>query len=207
MKNFDILTIKKFLEEKEKKIYENEVKVKENSLIEYQKLFNENKIISKETKGNKYIFLRLEGELSKFRKNWLISVDDILEISQYSEISKIGYTNNYIVGISSFKGNVCTIIDMSIFLNNKSSLINSNSCILLRKNEGIALLWPNIEINNIELGKINIEDYKRESFYENVGFVKDYFIDEENNLWNELDIEKLLQSNQILDGLNLRKFI
>lgn len=207
MKNFDILTIKKFLEEKEKKIYENEVKVKENSLIEYQKLFNENKIISKETKGNKYIFLRLEGELSKFRKNWLISVDDILEISQYSEISKIGYTNNYIVGISSFKGNVCTIIDMSIFLNNKSSLINSNSCILLRKNEGIALLWPNIEINNIELGKINIEDYKRESFYENVGFVKDYFIDEENNLWNELDIEKLLQSNQILDGSNLRKFI
>ena len=40
-----------------------------------------------------------------------------------------------------------------------------------------------------------------------VGFVKDYFIDEENNLWNELDIEKLLQSNQILDGSNLRKFI
>lgn len=207
MKNFNILTIKKFIQEKEKKIYEYEKKIKENSLIEYQKLFNENKIISKETKGNKYIFLRLEGELSKFRKNWLISVDDILEISQYSEISKIGYTNNYIVGISSFKGNVCTIIDMSIFLNNKNSLMNSNSCILLRKNEGIALLWPNIEINNIELGKINIEDYKKESFYENVGFVKDYFIDEENNLWNELDIEKLLQSNQILDGSNLRKFI
>lgn len=207
MISFNILTIQKYLKEKEKKIHDIKVKTKENSLVEYQKLFNENKIISKETKGNKYIFLRLEGELSQFRKNWLISVDDILEISQYSEISKIGYTNNYIVGISSFKGNVCTIIDMSIFLNNKGSLINSSSCILLRKNEGIALLWPNIEINNIDLGKIDIADYKKESFYENVGFVKDYFIDEEGNIWNELDIDKLLQSKQILDGSNLRKFI
>lgn len=207
MIDIKVKTRDSYLEEKERKKKIQQEKEKRNSLTEYQKLFNENKVSISETKGNKYIFLKIDSELSKFKKNWLISVDDILEISQYTDISKIGYTNNYILGISNFKGNVCTIIDMSIFLNNRNALQNSNSCILLRKNEGIALRWPNIEINNINLVKINIDDYKKDKLYENVNFVKDYFMDEENNIWNELDIDKLLQSNQILDGSNLRKFI
>lgn len=208
MKNKKFKSLNDYLMQKKEEKQQKDEKIKERSLVEYQKLFNEGKIISKESRNNnKYIFLRLEGDVSKFRRYWIISVDDISEVSQHSEVAKIGYTNNYIIGVSNFKGNVCTIIDMSILLNNKKSLIDSNSCVLLRKNEGIALLWPKIEINNMNLKKIRIEDYKDEPFYEKVGFSKDHYIDPSGNVWNELDVEKLLQSKPIIDGSNITNFI
>lgn len=207
VKNLKLISLNDFLIGKEQKIRQNEILKKEKSLVEYQKKFNEGKITSEGEKNNKYIFLKLEGNVSMFRKHWLISVDDISEVSQHAEIAKIGYINNYIVGISNFKGNVCTVIDMSILLNSKPSFIESNSCVLLRKNEGLALLWPKIEISSIEMEKIDIEEYKDNKLYERVAFAKEYYRDNAGNIWNKLDIDQLLQSKPIIDGSNINDFV
>lgn len=207
MKKVNFISLNDFLIKKTKKENLKKEKEKKDSLVEYQRLFNQGKITSENNKNNKYIFLKFEGALSKFRKNWLIRVEDISEVAQHSEISKIGYTNNYIVGISNFKGKVCTIIDMSMLLNNKKSTIPSNSCVLLRENDGIALLWTKVEISELELNKVDIEELKNENFFERVHYVKEYHKDINGNIWNELDITQLLHSKKIVDGANINDFL
>lgn len=206
MNKIKLTSLQEFIQEQKRKKEEKRLKIKENSLIEYQKKFNAGKIKSQNNKNNKHIFLKLEGNVSNFRKNWLINIDDISEILQHSEIAKIGYTNNYIVGVSNFKGSVCTVIDMSMFLNNRKTMNNSNSCVLLRKNDSIALLWPKIEISGILLTKTSIDEFKNERFFEKVPYVKEYYKDENGNIWNEIDIIQFLHSKQIIDGSNINEF-
>lgn len=150
----------------------------------------------------KFILVKLVSD-NIYNTNWLINVDEIKEATKFNQISRIGFTNPYVVGISNFRGTVSTIIDMNQLLLRKSSGVIANSVVLLKQNVNIALLWPKIEKMTesnslLEVNEKDIPNFKKARLSKRV------FKSNDGLLWNEIDIDKLLSSKEIIDALNIR---
>ena len=119
--------------------------------------------------GRNFILLKLSDD-----SRWLMNITDIKETSVLPEVSKIGLTQPWIMGISNFRGTVGTIIDMKHFLLGKPSNTLNSHAILLNKKYNLNLALKNI------------------------------WVDKNGSRWNELDVEELLKSKEIMDAVKIR---
>lgn len=145
--------------------------------------------------GKNFIMLKLSDE-----SRWLMSITDIRETSVLPELSKIGLTQPWIMGISNFRGTVGTVIDMKHFLLGKPSNHQNSHAILLNKkyNLNLALLWPQIDrMENQSHLEITEENPKNK-------WIKNIWTDNNGHRWNELDVVELLKSKEIMDAVKIR---
>lgn len=193
------------LNEEENKAYQEKMEKENNLLRNYQSKLT-GIVDSYDSQSlEKFILVRLIGD-NITNKNWLLNVDEIKEATKFTQISKIGFTNPYVVGISNFRGTVSTIIDMNLLMLKKPSGVIANSVVLLKQNVNIALLWPKIEkmTESHSLLELSEEDIKSFKNLKKDRLAKRIFKSSDGELWNEIDIEKLLSSKEIIDALNIR---
>ena len=168
---------------------------KENSLLKYQEKLSKELLDLPPTLGKNFILLRLSDE-----SRWLMNITDIKETSVLPEVSKIGLTQPWVMGISNFRGTVGTVIDMKHFLLGKSSNhLNSHAILLNKKyNFNLALLWPQIDKMENHSSLQMLEESPKNKWIKNI------WTDKQNNKWNELDVEELLKSKEIMDAVKIR---
>ncbi|EPP7233422.1 chemotaxis protein CheW [Shigella flexneri] len=145
--------------------------------------------------GRNFILLKLSDD-----SRWLMNITDIKETSVLPEVSKIGMTQPWIMGISNFRGTVGTIIDMKHFLLGKpSNTLNSHAILLNKKyNLNLALLWPQIDRMETQSHLEVIEEKSKNKWIKNI------WVDKNGSRWNELDVEELLKSKEIMDAVKIR---
>lgn len=184
-------TFNSVLKENNKKNTETENK----SLIVFQEQLTKdlNNLPSSDIQG--FLLLKLSRD-----SQWLMRIKDIKETSVLPVVSHIGMIQPWVVGIANFKGTVGTVIDMNHFLLGKASNTQSAHAILLSKkhNLNLALLWPHIErmTNDKKLKVVESESKNK--------WVKQVWQDEKGSRWNELDIEGLITSKEVMDAFRLK---
>lgn len=170
-------------------------KDEKKSLIDFQEQLTKdlNNLPSSDIQG--FILLKLSRD-----SQWLMRIKDIKETSVLPAVSHIGMTQPWIVGIANFKGTVGTVMDMKHFLLGSPSNTQSTHAILLSKkhNLNLALLWPHIErmANDTSLNIVESESKPK--------WVKQVWQDEKGSRWNELDIEGLITSKEVMDAFRLK---
>lgn len=85
-----------------------------------------NELISEmENTGTKYLTFKVGGEL------FGAEIDNINEIIEYSEMTRVPLTPAHIRGVSNLRGNVVPIIDLAVRLGKEPSESTKRSCIII----------------------------------------------------------------------------
>ena len=78
-----------------------------------------------ESTGTKYLTFKVAGELLG------TEIDNINEIIEFSEMTRVPLTPPHIRGVSNLRGNVVPIIDLAVRLGKKSSEVTKKTCIII----------------------------------------------------------------------------
>lgn len=166
------------------------------SLIDFQNSLSQS--LQEEHNLNLWMGVALGDE------KWLLNLQELKETNAIKNVSKNGLVKPWILGVSNFKGHIYAILDMGHLINQKTSLLTFRSIVtILHENYGLNLgiLWDEslglIDIKNLKDSPKNSTNNKLHKFCKKV------WVDSENNLWNELDIESLASSEEVL---NIRAF-
>lgn len=85
-----------------------------------------NEIISElENTGSKYLTFKVAGEL------FGTEIDNINEIIEYSEMTRVPLTPPHIRGVSNLRGNVVPIIDLAVRLGKERAETTKRTCIII----------------------------------------------------------------------------
>ena len=85
-----------------------------------------NELISEmENTGTKYLTFKVSGEL------FGTEIDNVNEIIEYSDITRVPLTPPHIRGVSNLRGNVVPIIDLAVRLGKERSDITKRTCIII----------------------------------------------------------------------------
>ena len=134
-----------------------------------------------------FVALRLGQE------GWLIDLSHLKEASVPSKIARHAQAPSWIVGISNFKGEVWTIVDMLVLIKNQKTVNPHWGWVtLLRGNDDtgsadnhLGLLWTEIvEIAPKE--EYDVHPHPSEKY------CKAHYKDKKGVLWRELDIGQVL---------------
>ena len=135
-------------------------------------------------------------------KWWLVDLSDISGTSLLSSISKIGRVHPWFIGISNFRGQVYPVINLQYFITGKEFKINmtKENAILSSPKYGLsfAFIIPEMDlmISKNMLNETKLEDVDPNQLN---SWAKKYWKNEDDELYIEIDIEKLLTSAEFLN--------
>jgi len=118
-----------------------------------------------------------------------IAIDDVNEIIEISNMTRVPMTPSYIRGVINLRGNVVPVIDLSARLGNQASEISKRSCIVLveienegeDKSQNLGMLVDQVD-EILEIPQANIQPAPefgsdiRTEFIQAMGRVDDDFI-------------------------------
>ena len=132
--------------------------------------------------------------MSTSQGNWLLDLSYLNETSVPSKIATIGGVSDWVLGIASFRGQVITVLDMQKILDGNLTENTHEGWITIiqeRWSGFISFLWPKMK------GLISQKDLK-ESQAEKKEWSKAVWEDSEGDVWQELDIERILKSKFVI---------
>ena len=109
------------------------------------------------------------------------------------KITKIPYTEKFVLGLINVKGNFIILLDLKCFLNNEPAEITENSKIIVVQGKTFDLAFLVDEIKYIK----NLKNIQRNSGnFENSDYI-DYEFIEDDILYNVLNLEKIMNDERI----------
>lgn len=132
--------------------------------------------------------------------NWLVNLSDIKETAVLPEISKIGRAKKWFLGIANFRGQVSSVIDMEYLLNKKSMNNIAGAYALISNshlNASYAMLWTSLG------DMVSKDEFTLKNNAEKPKWIKNIWVDKNNKIWNELNIEEIINSDELSNIYNV----
>lgn len=152
------------------------------------------------TDANFFIRFKIQGA------GWVLSLKELRSIINYPKVVKLGNLRPWVLGVANYKGASMAVIDMTALFSGVVGIRRSGEVISVvhnRYNTNVAFLWQ--EVVSME----RVERFTEIEVPEDLGEVPLLFTKkcwkvlegagvDGINVWMELDIEKLLNSDYVM---------
>lgn len=151
-------------------------------LIDYVRMARDRQSVNVQDtrRGQGYLAFKVGSE------NYLLSMDDVLEVVEELEITPLPFSEPWLLGLSNFRGNIYSVSDFLIFTGQKaekSKRMNKKYIMLRNAANGYALLVD--EVAGIRWFAITVES-------ENYGWIE-AIITERSVRWKLINVNALIE--------------
>lgn len=204
-----VVSIYDYYEKKKKLDKILEKQREENSNLNYQmKILERNYDIetSNDNSNNNlirnFIIIELTGN-----KDIMLDIGDVSETIKIKKMVKIGFVNDWFLGISNHNGILYTILDLNFFYNNTYSDLKDSYAIILNNKykSNLAILCPKIKNLEKEPSLTLIEDKIKNKELLSDGIIRNWIVNKTNKRCMELNITQFLNSIKVADALKIGK--
>ncbi len=142
-----------------------------------------------------YVFFKLLEEF------FAINVNNVIEIIEMQELTKVPETPSFMKGVTIFRGNILPVIDLRIKFNlQEEDDLNKSFIIVIsyeedEKNQNIGLIVDKV-FDVIALSELNINDYPEIGSRYNIEFI-DGIVQNNDQIIIILNVAKILSSAEI----------